>query len=368
MDNRLIGKWYKDDEGETLNIFSEPQLRIKMSFTSSGYYNFEPNCVYEKDGYVCYEINDEEYRRVYKVKYEDGFLAGVYTQFGKQTPIKYTRLSELPEDGEFKYLPTNIYVPETDMTRLGVLRKYSAYSSEPTQNSLSYDFTLFEKSPKILGKYNYQQYVNGYTSSDDELAFSLLRFVCDHFKHDGNIGLPMIRRAQDIIKFCEKNGGKTNCRGLAILLASLLRMNGIRAAHITCKPYEEPFCDCHVVVDCLLPSGARVMLDPTYRLYIKDGRGEYISLQKLRRMIIDGEEYFPNEDASYNGGGFNLAEHWEYMTKNTFRFSRGTANCNGIDELRRIELIPCGYPTDKFNEREKAKFVYNDAEFWRISI
>lgn len=368
MDNRLAGKWYKDEEGETLNIFGEPQLRIKMSFTSSGYYNFEPNCVYEKDGFVCYEINDEEYRRVYQVKYEDGFLAGFYTQFGKQTPVKYTRLSELPEDGEFKYMPTNIYVPETDMTRLEVLRKYSAYSPEPAQDPLSYDFTLFEQAPEILDKYNYSQYINGYTSSDDELAFSLLRFVCDHFKHDGCIGTSQGHKVQDIIEFCEKHDEKTNCRGLAILLASLLRMNGIRAAHITCMPYEEPFCDCHVVVDCLLPSGAKAMLDPTYRLYIKDVRGGYVSLQKLRRMLIDGEEYFSNEDASYNGGGFNLTEQRDYMTKNTFRFSRGTANYDGGDEgsVRRVVLIPFGYPTDKFNEHEKAKFVYNDEEFWHI--
>ena len=51
MDKRLIGKWYKKDMGETINIFDENPLRMKMSFTSSGYYNFEPNCVYEKDGF-----------------------------------------------------------------------------------------------------------------------------------------------------------------------------------------------------------------------------------------------------------------------------------------------------------------------------
>ena len=46
MDKQWIGKWYKEDMGETINIFDETPLRMKMSFTSSGYYNFEPNCVY----------------------------------------------------------------------------------------------------------------------------------------------------------------------------------------------------------------------------------------------------------------------------------------------------------------------------------
>lgn len=62
MDKHLIGKWYKEELGETLNIFGEKPPRMKMSFSSSGYYNFEPNCVYEDGEELCFEINDEHYR------------------------------------------------------------------------------------------------------------------------------------------------------------------------------------------------------------------------------------------------------------------------------------------------------------------
>lgn len=101
MDKRLVGKWYKKDMGETINIFDETPLRMKMSFTSSGYYNFEPNCVYEKDGYLCYEINDEYYLMVYHIKYVDGFLEGFYTQHGKETPVKYEKIDDVPEDAPY---------------------------------------------------------------------------------------------------------------------------------------------------------------------------------------------------------------------------------------------------------------------------
>ena len=56
MDRRLVGKWYKEDMGETVNIFGETPLRMKMSFSSSGYYHFTPNWVYEKDWYLCFEM------------------------------------------------------------------------------------------------------------------------------------------------------------------------------------------------------------------------------------------------------------------------------------------------------------------------
>ncbi len=120
----------------------------------------------------------------------------------------------------------------------------------------------------------------------DSLAFKLLNFVCDHFGHNGTKGLGSGRTMTDLIEFCEKNEYKSNCRGLAILLASLLRLNGIKAQHITWMPYEDPFDDCHVVVDCMLPSGKRVMLDPTSRLYYKDKNGEYVSLPYLRELLI----------------------------------------------------------------------------------
>ena len=122
MDRRLVGKWYKKEMGETLNIFNEMPLRMKMSFSSSGHYNFEPNCIYEKDGYFCYEINDDRYRMVYYIKVENEELVGFYTQFGKETPIKYVKISDVPDDEPYQFVPTEIYVPETKESRLDILK------------------------------------------------------------------------------------------------------------------------------------------------------------------------------------------------------------------------------------------------------
>lgn len=341
MDKRLIGKWYKKDMGETINIFDENPLRMKLSFTSSGYYNFEPNCVYEKYGFFCYEINDEYYRMVYHVKYADGCLEGFYTQHGKETAVKYEKIDDVPEDAPYKFIAPEVFVPNSDKTRI-----------------------------EILQKYNYSDYINGLDNTTDEIVFKLLDFVCDHFGHNGTGGISSGRKITDIIEFCESNNNKTNCRGLAILLASLIRLNGIKAQHITCLPYEDPFDDCHVVVDCLLPSGKRIMLDPTWRLYLKDKDGEYVSLPRLRELLLADEPIFENSTADYNGNGFAKEYHRNYMTKNTFRFARCTLNKDGVggrtETSRYIELIPKGYPIDKFSESKKSDFVYNDIEFWKM--
>ncbi len=367
MDKNLVGQWYKEELGETLHIFNESPLRMKMSFTSSGYYNFEPNCVYEQDGYLCFEINDEYYRMVYHVKPEADRLVGYYTQFGKVTEIAYTRISDTPLDEPPRYVPTEIFVPGTEESRLSILKRHAAYDREH-EYGCETEFVLGGTVPVILEKYRYSAYLEGVSSTDDALAFRLLDFVCDHFGHDGTRGLGSGRTITDLIAFCETNDFKSNCRGLAVLLASLLRLNGIKARHVTCMPYEDPFDDCHVVVDCLLPSGKRVMLDPSWRLYLKDKDGAYVSLPRLRELLIAGEPIFENPDASYNGGAFDREFYRNYMTKNTFRFARCTLSREGVDgrteTSRYIHLIPSGYPTENFSEKQKADFVCNDAEFW----
>ncbi len=369
MDKKLVGQWYKEEMGETLNIFDETPFRMKMSFISSGYYNVEPNCVYEKDGYFCFEINDEYYRMVYHVKVENDKLVGYYTQFGKTTEISYIRVSATPLDEPPKRVLTEIFVPETGESRLSILKRHAEYDRS-REYGCETEFVLGGAVPEILEKYDYSTYVSGLDHTDDALAFKLLDFVCDHFGHNGTRGLGSGRTITDLIEFCEKNEYKSNCRGLSILLASLLRLNGIQAQHVTCMPYEDPFYDCHVVVDCMLPSGKRVMLDPTWRLYLKDKDGAYVSLPHLRELLIADEPIFENQTAGHNGGKFNKEYHRNYMTKNTFRFARPTFSKEGVDgrtnNSRYIELIPQGYPTENFPEKTQADFVYNDTEFWMM--
>ncbi|AUS96228.1 hypothetical protein CDQ84_11905 [Clostridium thermosuccinogenes] len=368
MDKRLVGKWYTADWGETINIFDEEPLRMKISFSLSGNYNFEPNRVYEKDDYLCFEINDGDQRKVYHVRYVDGFLKGYYIYHGKEIPATYERISEIPEDGQFEFNPHQMVVPYPDVPRIEILKEYAEYDNRQSSNPCCIEYRLYEPVPDILQKYDYKKYIEGYTPTDDRLAFSLLDFVCDHFGHDGTSGFPKGCRVEDIIAYCENHNGKINCRGLAILLAALLRMNGIKASHVTCMPYEDPFDDCHVVTDCILPSGARIMFDPTYRLYLRDSNGEYVSLQRLRKMLINGEVYYPNSEASYNGGRFDLDFQRQYMIKNAFRFSRGTFCADGYDDnsKRRIELIPSNYPIDNFSDQRRSEFVFCESEFWGL--
>lgn len=255
--------------------------------------------------------------------------------------------------------------PVPQESRLDVLKNYAEYDLAHKEKRYSYTFGLGNEAPEVLGKYGYSEYLKNVEPMSDLLAFRLLDFVCDHFHH-GNVALGPNRRMVDIIASCEENGGKTNCRGLSIILAALLRMNGIKARHVTCKPYEEPFDDCHVVVDCLLPSGKRVMFDPSTRLYLRDEKGELVSLERFREGLIKGEAFFENQDATYFGSEFNKESYFQYMSKNLFRFHTVLDFEDVKDEgrLGEVELIPKNYPIQDFPH--KRIFVYHPTSFWDI--
>lgn len=369
MDKRVVGKWKGKAFGEIIDVISINPLKVKISFSMTGYFNVTPNCVYEKDEYLCYEINDVYNRMIFHLKYNDGKLEGYYTFQGKNIDTIYEKISDIPDDKPYEYSPQMITVPKTNKTRIQVLREYSKYDRTIKYN-ITNTYILNEEVPEILNNYNYYDYIKGLKNTDDKIVFAVMDFVCSNFGHNGTIGLSKKRQIVDIIKFCEEHDQKTNCRGLAILLASLLRLNGIKAQHITCMPYEEPFEDCHVVVDCLLPSGKRIMLDPTYHLYYKDKNGNYVSVKQLREMLISNEPLYANKEAGYNGGSFDLKANIGYMTKNTFRFSRFTLAKDGVDcvteDSKYIELVPVLYEKEKSNDICEKRIIVNDEEFWRM--
>ena len=255
-----------------------------------------------------------------------------------------------------------------EKSRLELLKEYAEYDRSRQEKPYTYEFRMGGKVPAILEKYDYSKYLEGVEPGTDEVVFRMLDFVCDHFHHTP-CAKPCGGKLVIRIKQHEWTNHETNCRGLSKLLSSLLLLNGIKARFVTCMPYEQPFNECHVVVDCVLPSGKRIMLDPTYRLYLMDKQGEYLSIEGLRKVLLADEEITYNPNAGYNGGTFgpkDLADYRDYMAKNLIRISSGVLYADGMEErdVRQVILVPKGYPIENF--KYTGNFVFNDEHFWRI--
>ena len=274
--------------------------------------------------------------------------------------MEFTRVSDQLSDHLKKHMEM------MKLSRLEILRRYADY--DRGQSPVKIEFVLGEKLPECLDRYDLGKYTEG--KEGDDLVFALLDFLCDHFHHDGYSempGWPDHRKLQDFVLFYEKTGS-TNCRGLSIMLSALLRSFGIRAQHVTCLPYEEPCSDCHVVVDCFLPSGGRVLLDPTFRVWFKDEKGSPVSIRELRKILLENKPLIPSEQAAYNGVNgkerFYMDSYREYMAKNTLRFSKGRVCRDGDDELESLMLFPKNYEYSDFHFNRNDTVFTDEEAFW----
>ncbi len=359
----LVGQWQQVGGREwEFNIFNRDG-KILLLLCLDGEEVWEPVSVWVDADALVWQINDANNRAVCTLKPENGDLVGTYTQVWHDAypPVRYKKVSDVPAERKSE-ASANVELPMG--SRLDILRENAAYGEK--EDVTETEFVLGGELPAILSEFDYAKYVDGKTG--DDLAFACLDFVCDHFHHYGSSGMPnwKERSLARMMEWCKGHDGKTNCRGLSIMLSALLRYNGIRAGHVTCQPYEDPFNDCHVVVDCFLPSGARVMLDPTYRLYFKEENGAYVSLRRLREILIDGGALIPNETAAYTGGnyGFNLDSYRDYMAKNTLRFSKDRVYADGRDEFEPMWLFPAGYPVENVCNPEKVIVKVDPDAFW----
>jgi len=278
--------------------------------------------------------------------------------------IKFERLSE---DEEKEY--DNVIVMPSDLSKIRLLREYDEYGAERYDVTFEYKFDERENMLDIIEKHNLDELVTG--KSDAETAIALMKWLCGLYKHGNPPARPDNATPQIIMEFADNNGGTINCRYLSLVLAQLIRAYNIPAYHITCMPYEQPFDDCHVVVNFYSESLDRwVMLDPTYNLYLMDENDEMIGVEEFRDIIIAGGQLKPNGGAAYDGveGSFEIRGYREYMAKNFIRLQRGTIMRYGSDDNDGwITLIPEKYMQNEaknFSENHWENFMTSREDFW----
>lgn len=369
FDKRFCGKWigdcphygevfisitFDEKEGAQVNfsigtaIFNHSALYVEYSYDSL--YFFENDRVYRLEfDLVMDESGDKIKCRLIQRKHNE------------DREIEFIRLTE---EEEKKYQPL---VKLKDSSRIEILREYAEYGDIKTDAGFEYKFDERENVLDIIEKYGLDELVKG--KNDAETAIALMGWLCGLYRHGNPSGSPENATPQAVLVHAEKNGNKINCRHLSLVLSQLIRAYNIKAFHITCMPYEEPFDDCHVVVCVYCESlGKYIMLDPSGNLYLKNIKGEIISAEELRDTLIAGEEVFVNED---NNGWQSLEDYCNYMSKNLIRICRSPINSYGHDARRSegaVTLVPAKYMDNEaknIQETGRAGYITSRESFWR---
>ena len=229
--------------------------------------------------------------------------------------------------------------------RIEQLNNFPDFVDDGTQITFTFDLNRRDLYMDMIEEFGLDEITAGH--EDVELMRVLLNWVSNNFPHHGNSGLPDNRDAMSIIGYIRENPRGINCRGLAILLAEVLRLYGIEAKHITVIPPEDEH-PVHVVTHAFSRELQQwIMLDPTYGIYLTDENGNFMNLYTLRRAFAEGAPLFANADAGHNNRRFNMREFRQFTACYLFRFSTGThfgfGSEHGDDDNLRLMLVPYSF-------------------------
>lgn len=359
-----VGDSLYTNDTVTINVVNgeEPKLYLTVLTNDSNY--IEPKSWSTENGTLTFTYNNAPWTSVVTLDLQDGkTLKGTYQQYGGWTDVTLKKTSATPVD--FAGQPNFIIEEQGDKESLKLLQENKKYGG---WGDIPYAYEMNNKAPlkAFIKSYGLDELMAGKTT-DEERMLTLLNFVCDNFRHDGASGMPEKQDTLSVVNYCKVRGG-IECRGLAIILSDLCRAYGIPAKSIKGGPSVKESNSCHVVVHAYSAElGQWVMLDPTYRLVLKNEAGQYLSLPMLRDCLINEDPIIPNQTAGRNRRPFYMDFYRAYMTANTFHFTTQTSFYYGSEaekENKTITLVPAGYSTG-YAYYHYATPTNSADEFWK---
>lgn len=226
-----------------------------------------------------------------------------------------------PVSAEPGFAAHHYVVPEPNIEKL---KAHQQYISEPCEPKLH--FALAD--PQVLS-YAKKKGIEVEDRHDLESCLAIMDKLCSLIHQDG-INYMHERQNCGTIAQMEhafQQGNYTNCRGLALILAGILRAYGYRASAVECRPLSG---DLHVVCEVYLEElGQWVMMDPTNNLvYYRDGKP--LSLFGLRQAITEKATLELNEGAKHNGKEVDLTSLLAFMSNKLFYFVKAMDSCEDI--------------------------------------
>lgn len=179
-------------------------------------------------------------------------------------------------------------------------------------------------------------------------AINLLNWLSSNIYHKPDYPGETPTNSLDLLDYAFGKGAENgiNCLCLAKILAETLLAIGMKAKQVfimPCSPYDD---DNHVVTQVWIESMNKwIMLDPTFNVYLKNEKGEYLSILELRNHLANQEPVFFNKEANHNGNKWTddtPREMTEYFAKNLFYFQFYEIHTFGGSESKFI-LSPEGF-------------------------
>lgn len=331
--------------------------KVQISFPLIGDMNNETTDAVITENAVAFLLDINGFPAEILLKKEDEGWRGTIElkSISFHADIQATEINKAPG-----FAPHHYVIPEINIKKL---QEHSDYTWEDCETNYSYDLGNEEVLAFVK-----EQGIDVENKKDFETVCALMKKTAEIIHHDGmnyahdNDNYGTIAQFQ----FAEKQGNYTNCRGISIIFAGVLRAYGFKANIVECWPENSENVDIHVVCEAFIEELDKyVLLDVSSNLiYFLDGTP--LSLMELRDAIVKEKTDLItiNEDASHNGIKADRIDKLAFMSKNLMFLRKGIIS----DEVSEVEkensiclapqdLIDGGYP-------KSARFTSNVKEFY----
>ena len=331
--------------------------KVQLSFPLIGDMNNDTEEAVVTDSTVDCVMYINDFPAEIALKKENGIWRGTIDlkSIGFHKDLDATEISDEPG-----FAAHHFVIPEVNIKKL---QAHCEYTYEDVETEFVYELCNEE----VLA-YVKEKGIDVENKHDFATACALMKKTAEVIHHDGvnyshdNDNNGTIAQFQ----FAEKQGNYTNCRGIAIIFAGVLRAYGYKANVVECWPEKSDAPDIHVVCEAFIEElNKYVLLDVTNNLVLfLDGTP--LSIIELRDAIVQEKSDLItiNEDAAHNGVKADLIDSIAFMSRNLMFLRKGFVS----DEETEVEkenafclapkdLIEEGYP-------KSARFTCNRKEFY----
>lgn len=274
-----------------------------------------------------------------------------------------TDLDALRNNDEFNKLLASI---REKGDYLYILKKAGPYAQLPA-------FTYEDASSPELAKIRKYFNLDSIAGNGTEVSriLNMMTWAHNTIRHNGSY-MPNTER-RSAIDFYEHNKANNNkginCRALAIFLNECYLSMGIKSRYVTCLPKNEDDMDCHVINSVYSESlGKWIWIDPSFNAYVKDDKGNMLSICEVRKRLLNDLPVFINDEANWNNERKYSKEDYidGYMAKNLYWFQcPAESKCN-TDMTKEyncfIALLPSGYSKKYIDSL--VYYTHDDNYFW----
>ena len=186
--------------------------------------------------------------------------------------------------------------------------------------------------------------------SETERAIRLLDWFHRQVPHE-DVAPVSLLTADNILRFHREKKIGQGCYPLSIAMNEIFLSMGFRSRSVVCFSNRYPEAQGGHVINAVYIDSLQkwIYMDPQENAYIKDEKGNFLSLAEVRERLIDGRPLVLNPTANYHGVQTRKEEYlYTFMEEHMYRMicpvnSAYDSQTRGDGELLQyVELLPAG--------------------------